>query len=325
MAAKDYYRVLGINRNATEDAIKKAYKKLALKYHPDRNRDNKEAEERFKEISEAYAVLSDKNKRAQYDRFGAAGFHQRFSQEDIFRGSNFEDIFSDLGFNASDLFSTLLGGKGKRYTTRPGGSGYSDFHQAGWGNGYGAFFGGAGAHSPHSGSVKGNDVVSSLKITLKEAALGIKKRVTYQLQGQSKEITVKTPPGIATGKKLRLAGKGMPGPPGYPAGDLYLEIEVMPDAVFQRDGDDLYVDKQIKLTEAIFGTSLEVPTLEGNKTVKVPAGTQSNTKIRIKGYGMPKMNGGGKGDLYVRAAVFIPKVLTKTQREQIEKLAAEGL
>ena len=170
-----------------------------------------------------------------------------------------------------------------------------------------------------------NDMVVPLQLTLREAAFGSKKKVAYQIHGAVKEITVKTPPGISTGKKLRLAGKGSPNSFGGPPGDLYLNVEVLDDPVFQRDGDDLSVEKKIKFTEAVLGTTIEVPTLDGNKTVKVPPGTQGNTKIRLKGFGMPNMEKGEKGDLYVKIVLGAPKNLTKKQRELIENLAAEGL
>lgn len=326
MAAKrDYYEILGVKKNAAAKEIKKAYRKLALKYHPDRNQNSKEAEEKFKEISEAYAVVSDKDKRAQYDRFGAAGFHQRFSQEDIFRGFDIGDLFKDLGFGSSDIFTTIFG-KGSRYQTRTGGFGYATPHQSGPGSNFETMFGGEeGFRSPQTGPVKGNDVIVPLQLTLRETASGTKKNVSYQIQGQTKEVTVKTPPGISSGKKLRLAGKGSPSPFGAPPGDLYLKVEVLDDPIFQRDGDDLQVEKKIKFTEAVLGTTIEVPTLEGNKTIKVPPGTQANTKIRLKGYGIPKMDGKGKGNLYVKITIDVPKVLTKEQREYIKKLTEEGL
>ncbi|MBW1679156.1 MAG: DnaJ domain-containing protein, partial [Deltaproteobacteria bacterium] len=210
MAKRNYYDILGVKRNATEDELKKAYRKLALQYHPDRNKGDKAAEEKFKEISEAYAVLSDKNKRAQYDRFGAAGFHQRFSQEDIFRGSNIGDIFRDLGFGSNDLFTTIFGKSG-RYQARTGSCGFSTSRQPGGGGNFDTIFGsGGGFSSPRSGPVKGNDVITHLKLTLREAASGTKKKISYQAEGKIKEVTVKTPPGISSGKKLRLAGKGLP-------------------------------------------------------------------------------------------------------------------
>ena len=322
MAGKnDYYEILGVKRTATEEEIKKAYRKLALQYHPDRNK-SKDAEEKFKTISEAYAVLSDKQKRAQYDQFGASGFHQRYSQEDIFRGADLGDIFKDLGFGSGDFFTTIFGRGNKQYQTRTRGSG----SQRPGGVNFETIFGGQeGFRSPQSDPTPHADMVVPLQLTLRESAFGTKKKVTYQVRGAVKEITVKTPPGISTGKKLRLAGKGSPNPFGGPPGDLYLNVEVLDDPVFRRDGDDLTVEKKIKFTEAALGTTIEVPTLDGNKTLKVPPGTQSNTKIRLKGFGMPNMEKSGKGDLYVKIAFGTPKTLTKKQRELIEDLATEGL
>ena len=322
MAGKrDYYEVLGVKKNSSEEELKKAYRKLALQYHPDRNKGNKEAEEKFKEISEAYAVLSDKKKRAQYDQFGAAGFHKRYSQEDIFRGFDLGDLFKDLGFRSGDFFTTVFGRGGGRYQARPGG--FGGYSQRPGGVNFESFFNGQDGFQ--SRPAPGNDMIAPLQITLKEAASGTKKNVRYQVHGQVKEVSVKTPPGISTGKKLRLAGKGETSPHGGLPGDLYLKVEVLADPVFQREQDDLFVEKKVKFSEAVLGTTIEVPTLEGNKTVKVPAGTQGNTKIRIKGYGMPKMNGGGKGNLYVKIFIETPKKLTKKQRELMENLAAEGL
>jgi len=318
---KDYYEILGVKRNATEEEIKKAYRKLALQYHPDRNK-SKDAEEKFKTISEAYAVLSDKQKRAQYDQFGAAGFQQRYSQEDIFRGFDLGDLFKDLGFGSSDFFTTIFGRGNKQYQTRTRG-GYS---QRPGGSHFETIFSDQeGFRSPQSGPIPSNDIVIPLQISLREAAFGTKKKVAYKIDGAVKEITVKTPPGISTGKKLRLAGKGSPNSFGGPPGDLYLKVEVLDDPVFRRDGDDLLVEKKIKFTEAVLGTTIEVPTLDGNKTVKVPPGTQNNTKIRLRGFGMPRMDRGGRGDLYVKIVIEAPKNLTKKQRELIENLAAEGL
>ena len=320
---RDYYEVLGVKRNATDEEMKKAYRKLALQYHPDRNK-GKDAEEKFKEISEAYAVLSDKNKRAQYNQFGATGFHQRYSQEDIFRGFDLGDLFQDLGFSGGDFFTTIFGRGGKQYQTRT--SGFGGYSQKAGGVNFENVFGGReGFHPPQSGTVPGDDAIAPLQLTLREAAFGAKKNIKYQLHGAVREVTVKTPPGISTGKKLRLAGKGSPGPAGGPAGDLYLKVDVLEDPVFQREGDDLYVEKKVKYTEAVLGTMIEVPTLEGTKTVKVAPGTPGNTKIRLKGYGMPKMEGGGKGNLYVKVVLDTPKDLTQKQRELIENLAAEGL
>ena len=196
----DYYKLLGIGRNATEAEIKKAYRKLAMKYHPDHAKGDKGAEDKFKKISEAYAVLSDKEKRREYDTFGSEGFRQRFSQEDIFKGFNVNDILREFGFGGADLFGGR--GGGTRFSYRPG----SPF----------------GSHPRQPQPEKGMDLVYELPLTLREAAFGTTKEVTIQNQGVPERVTVKIPKGMTSGKKLRLAGKGNPGPYGGPRGDLYI-------------------------------------------------------------------------------------------------------
>jgi curved DNA-binding protein len=320
---KDYYTLLGVGKNATADEIKKAYRRLALKYHPDRNKGNKEAEEHFKEINEAYAVLSDQEKRRQYDMFGAEGFRQRYSQEDIFQGFDVGDVLKDFGFGTSDIFSVLFGGgggrrRGVRYTTYGGpfgqqapGAGGADFAD---------YFGRGGA-----GPSSGTDTATDLTITLEEAATGAEKLISIQRDGKVEKIAVKIPPGIDTGKKLRVAGKGERRPGGGAPGDLYVNVNVTKHPLFTRDGSDIYIDQEIKFTQASLGTTIEVPTLNGIKKVKIPAGTSGNTKLRLKGEGMPHLKGRGHGDAYVRIVVKVPKKLTSKQRELVEDLAKEGL
>ena len=301
MASKDYYEILGVSKNASGEEMKRAYRKLAMKYHPDRNPNKKEAEERFKELNEAYAVLSDKEKRKQYDTFGKEGFHQRYTQEDIFRGFDFEDIFSNL-----------FGGRGRR-ETRSGGRGGFDF---------GDVFSRAyqGGRAPQ----KGEDVLYELPITLEEAALGGEKRISIPKNGRVEEISVRIPAGIPSGKKLRVAGKGMEGKNGGPSGDLYLQVSVKSHPIFDREGDDLIVEKEIIFSEAVLGTTIEVPTLEGTKKVTVPPGTQSHTKMRLRGLGISHFQGTGKGDEYIKVIVKVPKRVTDKSRKLIEELAKEG-
>lgn len=325
MAKRDYYEILGVKKNATEEEIKKAYRKLAMKYHPDRNPGNKQAEERFKEINEAYAVLSDKNKRQQYDQFGPAGFSQRFSQEDIFRGFDISDLFKDLGFSTGDVFSRIFGGGARGAKIRFGG--FEDLFGQKSGQSYdlGDFFPGGGYQRAEPFSSKGQDIEYELTLSFQEAAWGGEKKVKFSKGGQMEEITVKIPAGIESGKKLRIAGKGMPGIGGGPPGDLYLKVNVADHPLFKREGSDIVVDKEIKLSEALLGTTVEVPTLEGVKYVKVPPGTQSHTRIRLKGFGIPHFQGSGRGDEYVRIVVKIPKNLTEKQKRLIEELKKEGL
>jgi curved DNA-binding protein len=294
-----------VAKNASDEEIKKAYRKLAMKYHPDRNPNKKEAEERFKEINEAYAVLSDKEKRKQYDTFGAEGFQQRFSQEDIFRGFDFDEILS-----------SLFGGRGRR-DFRFGGQSGVDF---------GDFFGRQGGYQDAGRmSQRGEDIVYEMAISLEEAAFGGEKRISYRKNGRLEEVSVKIPRGFPSGKKLRLAGKGKEGRNGGPPGDLYLQVTVREHPLFSQEGDDLIVEKEINFSEAVLGTTIEVPTLEGMKKVKVPPGTQSHTKMRLKGLGMPHFQGEGKGDEYVKVIVRIPKKVSEKSRGLIQDLAKEGI
>jgi len=305
MATRDYYDILGMSKNASDEEIKRAYRKLAMKYHPDRNPNKKEAEERFKEINEAYAVLSDKEKRRQYDTIGAEGFRQRFTQEDIFRGFDFDEILSGL-----------FGGRGRR-EFRSGGRGGFDF---------GDFFAGQGGYQDLGRMPqRGEDILYELSISLEEAAMGGEKKISYRKDGKIQEVSVRIPKGINTGKKLRLAGKGMQGKKGGPPGDLYLQISVRAHPIFTREGDDLIVEKEISFSEAVFGTTIEVPTLEGKKRVKVPAGTQSHTKMRLKGLGIPYFQREGRGDEYVKVILRVPQRVTEKGRKLIEELAREGV
>jgi len=326
MAKKDYYEVLGVKKNATEEEIKKAFRKLAMKHHPDRNPGNKQAEERFKEINEAYAVLSDKQKRQQYDEFGPSGFSQRYSQEDIFRGSNISDLLRDLGFSFG-----RAGGSGRRGRTQYGGfedlfGGYGRGQAGGAQTGdFRDIFSGGGHQDRGPFGQKGQDINLELHLSFDEAARGTEKKVRFPKGNRIEEVTVKVPAGIESGKKLRLAGKGMEGTGGSQPGDLYLKVNIAEHPVFKREGSDIVADKEIKISDAVLGTSIEVPTLEGNKRIKVPPGTQSNSRIRLKGFGLPRLQGGGKGDQLVRILIKYPKNLTGGQKKLIEDLKKEGL
>jgi len=315
MSGKDYYKILEINKSASADEIKKAYRKLAMKYHPDRNKGNKDAEARFKEISEAYAVLSDPEKRKQYDMFGAEGFQQRYTQEDIFSGFDFSDIFREFGFgnlggrkrgSGASIFENIFSGasRGPRYRTQA--DPYSSF--------YSGFGGGTGTR-------KGQDVVYELSVHLEDIVQINERTISYNLGGKHEQVKVKIPAGIADGKKLRLAGKGQPGPGGGPPGDLYIKIKVLDHPVFKREGDDLYLNREIKFSEAALGTNIEVPTIDGKRlNLKIPAGSQSGSKMRLRGCGIPRMGGGGRGDAYVKIQVTVPRKLSKKQEALIEEL-----
>jgi len=356
---RDYYEVLGVQRNASKDEIKDAYRKLALQYHPDRNK-SPEAEEKFKEISEAYAVLSDDEKRQQYDMLGYAGFDQRYTREDIFRGADFNSIFRDLGFGFGDIFRYFFGG------------------------GFGGDF---------SDRInRGRDLVYDLEITLEEAAKGTEKEIEIPrtekcdvcngsgaspgtsprtcprcngagkvqhmrkssfamyvqvtpcstckgkgtlidspcrncrgtgLVKRKRKISVKIPVGIDEGYQLRLRGEGEMASNGGVAGDLYVLVHIRPNELFVRDGDDLLHVLVIGYPQAALGAEVSVPTLEGPATVKIHAGTQPGEVIRLKGEGMPRFRGYGKGDLLVRVGIAVPEKLTQQQRALLEELAKE--
>jgi len=309
--AKDYYETLGVNKNASDSEIKKAYRKLAMKYHPDRNPDNKQAEDKFKEVSEAYAVLSDKDKKAQYDRVGHDAFHQKFSQEDIFNNMNFDDVFREFGFGG-DAFGNIFGGGRGRSHVR-----YETF---GGGAPTGAF-GGFGARGPR----RGQDVETRMSIPFREAMDGSERSIRLDTGSGQTTLSVKIPAGIETGKKLRLKGKGRPGSEGGPAGDIYIIIDVQGDPVFKRDGANIYVNAKTPYSTLILGGSVAAPTLGGERMINVSAGADPSKKIRIKGAGAPKLKGGGHGDLYVSLHVFVPQKPSKKQKELAEKLAEAGL
>ena len=357
---RDYYEVLGVQKSASKDEIKDAYRKLAMQYHPDRNK-APEAEEKFKEISEAYAVLSDDEKRQQYDTLGHPDFDQRYTQEDIFRGADFSAIFRDLG-----------------------GGGFGDIFRYFFGGGFGGGF--------NERVNRGQDLAYELEITLEEAAKGAEKDIEIprtekcevchgsgaspgtsprtcprcngagQVQNMRKssfamyvqvtpcpncrgkgvliespckncrgtglvrkrrKISVKIPMGIDEGYQLRLRGEGEMAPNGGEAGDLYVLVRIRPNESFMRDGDDLLHVLIIGYPQAALGAEVSVPTLEGPLTVKLHPGTQPGEVIRLKGKGMPRFRGYGKGDLLVRVGISVPEKLTQHQRALLEELAKE--
>jgi len=318
--AVDYYKALGVDKGASLEDIKKAYRKLALKYHPDRNpSDKKRAEEKFKDISEAYAVLSDPEKRKQYDEFGTDAFRQKFTQEDIFRNFDINDILRGFGFGNLGGEFTWQGGSGGRGARRP----YTTQRRA---DPFGDLFGEQAYGQREAQASKDQDIDYNISITLEESVFGAEKKLALQKGNKTEEVSVKIPAGISSGKKLRLAGKGIPGPYGGPSGDLYLNIQVQPHPIFSRDGDDLYVERTVSFSQACLGATIDVPILSGgSKRLKIPAGTQSNTKIRMKGFGAPHLKGEGQGDQYVRIFVDVPKKLNARQTDLIRKLSEEGL
>jgi len=304
MSETDYYKALGVNRDASEDEIKKVYRKLAMKYHPDHAKGDKSAEEKFKQISEAYAVLSDKEKRKQYDTFGASGFRQQYSQEDIFKEFDFSSIFNDLGLNFSFM------GKGGRGNTR-------------FSTGGSQFGGHARRQAPPP---KGKDVVYEMPLTLQEIFNGTSRTLQLQHQGNVENLSVKIPKGMISGKKIRISGKGEPSPYGGEAGDLYIRSKVVDDPVYSSEEHDLTIHRDIRLTEALLGTVVSVPTIDGKElSLKIPPGTKHKTRMRLAGHGIPQMKGDVRGDLYVCINIQMPQNLTDEQKSLIEKLAQTGL
>ena len=305
MSATDYYKILGVSKNASDGEIKKAYRKLAMKYHPDHAKGNKTAEERFKKISEAYAVLSDKKKRSQYDTFGSTGFQQRYSQEDIFKGFDFSDILREFGMGGASF------SMGKR-----GGMRFAFENDSPFGT----------RARRQQAQIKGSDLLYELHLTIQEVATGTSKTVRLQHNGRSENVTIKIPKGMISGKKLRLAGKGQQSPYGGPPGDLYIQSKVLSDPVYSVKGYNLYINREIKWSEALLGTSISVPTVEGKKlSLKIPAGTKHKTKMRLSGYGLPNMHSQGKGDLFVIIRIYLPKSLSDKQKSLIKQLAKAGL
>ncbi len=354
---RDYYEVLGVQRGASKDQIKDAYRKLAMQYHPDRNKDS-EAEEKFKEISEAYAVLSDDQKRQQYDTLGHNGFDQRYTSEDIFRGADFDSIFRDMGFG--DLFRTI--------------------------------FGGAGGFGGYEQTNRGQDLAYELEVSLEEAAKGTEREIEVPrvehcdvcggsgaapgtsaricptcngagkvqnmrkagfamymqvsacptckgrgklidtlcsnchgsgLMRKRRRITVKIPSGIDEGYQLRLRGEGEYSSSTSEPGDLYVLVHVRQHPQFVREGDDLWHIAMITYPQAALGADISVPTLEGSTLVKVRPGTQVGDVITLRGKGMPRFRGYGKGDLFLRIGIHVPEKLTASQKALLEQLAKE--
>lgn len=300
MAQTDYYKSLGVEKTASAEEIKKAFRKLAVKYHPDRNQGDTAAEEKFKEINEAYAVLSDPEKRKQYDTFGSNDFHRQYSQEDIFKGFDFSGTFRDMGMegNGEDIFSRIFGSAFRRSNN---GAGFRKKPQ------------------------RGTDLSLDIDVGFREAALGGEKLVAFRRNGTREELKVRIPAGVDNGSKVRIAGKGGEGSNGAANGDLFLVLRVANDPLFTREGGDLFVERAINFSEACLGTSLEIPTLEETKRIKVPAGIQPGTKIRLKGFGIKTPGSNAKGDLYVKITVRIPENINSSQKKLVEELARSGL
>jgi len=360
MTKRDYYEVLGVSREASDEEIKKAYRKLALKFHPDKNPGNKDAEEKFKEIGEAYEALSDPQKRAAYDRFGHAAFAPGGGAR--YGGGGFHDPF--------EIFREVFGGAG--------GGILDDFIEQAFGGGH---------RSARGGVQRGNDLRYDLEIDLEDAAQGIEREITFtkldvcsecegrgaakgskaevcptcrgqgqvahsrgfftvastcprcngtgqiltnpckrcggegRVQSRSK-LKVRVPAGIESGSRLRSAGHGEAGMRGGPPGDLYVVIHVHEHELFERHGDDLLCEVPVSFPVAAMGGEIDVPTLGGVARLKIPPGTQGDTLFRLRGKGMPDVHGRGRGDEHVRVIVEVPTSLSRAQREKLEEFAA---
>jgi curved DNA-binding protein len=310
---KDYYGILGVSKTATEDEIKKTFRKLALKYHPDRNPGDKVAEEKFKGISEAYEVLSDPEKRKKYDQFGQ--YWQQADQSNWSGGNANTDFgfdFSQYG-NFDEFINELLG----RFSTPGASGGYSTRTSTGQQPGYGDF-GGFGDMGGRTGtqSTQG-DREATLKLTFAEAFHGVQKKISLG----SEVLDVRIPGGAKAGSRVRLRGKGQVNPYNQQRGDLYLNIELENHPFFQFDGDNLICEVMISPDEAVLGASIEVPTPDGLVTMKVPSGVRSGQSLRLrgKGWALPK---GGRGDELVKLVIDTPKTLNEIERECYQKIQA---
>jgi curved DNA-binding protein len=296
VASQDYYEALGVPRDASVDDIRRAYRNLARRLHPDVNKEPG-AEDRFKAISEAYEVLRDPETRARYDRLGAnwrAGPMppDGGSAENGFdHGSGFRDVRVDFGSGGfGDIFDDLFGGR----TGRAGRGGFEGF------------------------SFRGGDQEAELELTLEEAAKGGRRQLSL---GDGREFEVEIPPGARNGQRIRLSGQGSPGAGGGESGDLFLRVRLKPHPRFRVQGRDLYVDLAVSPWEAALGADVSVPTLDGSARVKVPAGSSSSRRLRLRGQGLPG-GGGSAGDLYAVVMIHVPKKLTRRERELFEQLAS---
>lgn len=314
MAKKDFYSLLNVSRTATADEIKKSYRKLAMQFHPDKNPGDKKAEEKFKEVTEAYETLSDTKKREMYDQFGHAGAQQGFGGAG--GGNPFGGGFG--GFGGAYGGGAGAGGAG------PGADNFQDI----FGDVFSDIFGnprGGGAGARTRRPTKGTDLRYSLNVSFEEAALGTEKVISFMRQRSSKEesakLSVNVPAGVKENQRLKLANEGDSGPNNGPNGDLYVIINIQDHPLFKRNENDVTLDLPVTYTDAILGTNIEVPTLTGKAMIRIPPGTHSGQTFRLKGKGFPKLGGFGGGDMLVRVLVDTPEHLSSKQKEMIEELA----
>jgi molecular chaperone DnaJ len=322
MANKDYYQILGVNRNASEKEIKQAYRRLARKHHPDLNPGDKSAEARFKEMNAAYQVLSDPEKRKKYDQFGDQWEH-------------------------ADQFAKAGGQQGVRWDTGKGGTTFEYGDMSGLGDIFSSLFGDAGMGSrTRRGPQRGQDVESPVEISLEEAYHGSRRviqlqttepctacggtgrvgnRVCTMCGGTGgkvipRRLEVKIPQGVKDGSRIRMAREGAPGRAGGSKGDLYLVVRVLPHKVFERKGDDLYAEISVPLATAVLGGEVRVPTLDGNLSLKIPPETQNGKLFRLVGKGMPQLGNANHGNMFAKVNVVLPTNLTEEERRLFEKL-----
>ena len=287
---KDYYEVLGLPRDASQDDIRRAYRKLARRYHPDLNQES-DAEERFKEVSEAYEVLSDPEKRERYDNLGT-----RWRSTEGAGGADVEDLFGQEGFGGGDVRAEF------------GDGAFSEFFERLFGD---------RAATATTGPLRGRDHEALLELSLEEALAGGRRRLSLD-DGRSFEVNI--PAGVREDQRIRIAGQGASGRDGGPQGDLYLRLRLRPHPRFRREADDLYLDLSVAPWEAALGATVPVQTLTGTAQVRIPAGSSSGRRLRLRGRGLPKQ-GGGRGDLYASVQVAVPKRLSDEERELFERLA----
>ncbi len=292
--ARDYYEILGVPRNATEKEIRQAYRRLARKYHPDVNPGDKEAEQKFKEIQEAYEVLSDPEKRAKYDRYG----HAWRQAEQGFAGPTPDFETPGMGFD----FRTFA-------------------EEFDLGSLFDRFFGGGRAgRTTWAPPIRGQDIEQPVELSLEEAYHGTTRLIEVPSPTGARRIEVRIPPGVTDGTRVRVAGEGGPGFAGGPRGDLYLVVSIRPHPLFERKGDDLYTEVAVPLYTAILGGEVPVQTLKGRVMLKIPPETQNGRVFRLAGLGMPRLHGSGHGDLYAKVRVVLPTNLTERERALFEEL-----
>lgn len=314
---RDYYEILGVSRKATADEIKSAYRRLAKQYHPDKNAGDKDAESKFKEAQEAYAVLSDQKKRSAYDQFGHAGVSGGFpgggpsgGRTYSYKSDGSEPI--DLE-NLADMFdfSSIFGGG----------------QSSGGGSPFDAFFGrerGGGGRRSRAAAQPPADIEYPVSLTFERAVRGTKLDLDLKIAGrESQRITVKIPPGVRQGQKIRVKGKGTPGQGRQPNGDLYVVVSVQPHPYFEREDDNIILTAPVTIAEATLGAKVDLPTLDGTRTVTIPPGTPSGAKLRLAGLGVAHSQSGQRGDQLVIVKIVPPKRLSPEQRSAMEKFAEQ--